>query len=250
MTDHFEIIPLDATGLNNRVTGLDGFEDDTQLAQTVMQTIFVTAPTQDSEGRCMYFITDDGGKAWLPSVITKVWVTDLSVRTQTYTDPNLEAQDKLICQFVTSSGEYWNLRVGMTSWAGSSLLIGLLHLTQQQLVEQLSFKVTNKGRACFINVRVPDDDLGWRRVEIPREQLRKLSYDESLEAITRINQTAQSIAAPEPALPAAEVFEDEAAADPDAVTEDKLDELIDSIQQPKRRRRKTAATKADTPVTA
>ena len=248
MTDTFSIIPLDATGLNNRVQGLDGFEDDTQLAQTVMQTIFVTAPTQDSEGRCMYFITDDGGKAWLPSVITKVWVTDLSVRTQTYNDPNLEAQDKLICQFVTSSGEYWNLRVGLTSWAGSSLLIGLLNLTQQQLVEQLSFKVTNKGRACFVNVRIPDDDLGWRRVEIPREQLRKLSYDESLEAITRINQTAQSIAAPEPALPAAEVFEDETATE--AVTEDKLDELIDSIQQPKRKRRKATAAKADAPVPA
>ena len=132
MTDTFEIIPLDNTGLNNRVQGLDGFEDDTQLAQTVMQTIFITAPTSESEGRCMYFITEDGGKAWLPSVITKVWVTDLSVRTQTYTDPNLEPQDKLICQFVTSSGEYWNLRVGLTSWAGSSLLIGLLLGEMQQ----------------------------------------------------------------------------------------------------------------------
>ncbi len=249
MTDEFAIVPLDATGLNNRVQGLDGFEDDVELAQTVMQTIFVTAPTQDSEGRCLYFITDDGGKAWLPSVITKVFVTDISVRTQTYTDPLLEAQDKLICQFVTSSGEYWNLRVGLTSWAGSSLLIGLLNLTPDQLVEPLSFKVTNKGRACFVNVRVPDPDLGWRRVEIPRDQLRKLTYDESLAAITRINQTAQSIAAPEPALPAAPVFEDESQVDDSVVTEAKLDDLIESIQQPKRRRRKSTAN-ADTSVTA
>jgi hypothetical protein len=240
MTD-FAITPVDPRGLTNLADGLDGFQDDTTFLQATQQTtLFVTAPTTESNGRCLYFLTDDGSKAFVPNTIVNVWITDLSVRTVTYNDPNLEAQDKLLVQFVTPSGEYWTIRTGLLSWAASSLLLGLSQLKTEQLVEQLCIRVSNKGRAVFLNVCLPDGNGGWQRVEVPRDKLHKLEYDECLDSITAINQTAQSISQPEPALPAAEPFvEDEQVEE--LAAEDKLDDLLNEIQQPKRRRRKSFA---------
>lgn len=240
MTDTFSITPVDPRGLNNLADNLDGFQDDATLLQAQQQTtLFVTAPTTESNGRCLYFLTEDMGKAFVPNTIVNVWITDLSVRTVTYNDPNLGAQDKLLVQFVTPSGQYWTIRTGLLSWAASSLLLGLLQLQTEQLVEQLSIRVTNKGRAVFLNVCVPDGDGGWQRVEIPRDQLHKFDYDGALDAITAINQTAQSVAVPEPTLPAAQPFvEDQQVAE--VVTEEKLDQVLEEIRTPTKRRRKSS----------
>lgn len=240
MTDTFSITPVDSRGLNNLADNLDGFQDDAAFLQATQQTtLFVTAPTAESNGRCLYFLTESGGKAFVPNTIVNVWITDLSVRTVTYNDPNLEAQDKLLVQFVTPSGEYWTVRTGLQSWASSSLLLGLLQLKTEQLVEQLSIRVSNKGRAVFLNVCTPDGHGGWQRVEVPRDQLHKLDYDAALDAITAINQTAQSVAAPEPSLPAAEPFvEDEQVEE--LVVEEKLDQVLEEIRTPARKRRKSA----------
>ena len=245
MTDTFSITPVDSRGLNNLADGLDGFQDDAAFLQAQQQTtLFVTAPTAESNGRCLYFLTDDGGKAFVPNTIVNIWITDLSVRTVTYNDPNLEAQDKLLVQFVTPSGEYWTIRTGLLSWAASSLLLGLLQLKTEQLVEQLCIRVSNKGRAVFLNACVPDGHGGWQRVEVPRDQLHKLEYDAALDAITAINQTAQSIKAPEPALPSADSFVEDKQVE-ELASEEKLDALIEEIQQPKRKRRKSHETQAE-----
>ena len=57
--------------------------------------------------------------AFVPNNIVNVRVTDLSVRTVTYNDAMLEAQEKLLLQFCTQSGEYWTIRTGMLSRAAS-----------------------------------------------------------------------------------------------------------------------------------
>lgn len=106
MTDSFAITPVDSCGLNNLVSALDGFEEDNAaLHAQEMTTLFVTAPTAQSNGQCKYLLADEGGKAFVPSNIVNAWVTDLSVRTITYNDVMLDAQDKLLLQFVTKSGE-------------------------------------------------------------------------------------------------------------------------------------------------
>ena len=66
-----------------------------------LTTLFATAPTAESDGRCLYFITDEGGKAFVPNNIVNVWVTGLSVRTVTYNDVMLETQEELLLQFCT-----------------------------------------------------------------------------------------------------------------------------------------------------
>ena len=137
----------------------------------------------------------------MPNGIVDVWITDPSVRTVTYNDPTLQAQDKLLCHFVTPSGVYWTIRTGLTSWAASSLLLGLQLLTTKQLVHSVSTRVTSKGRAVFLNVCLKDERGQLQCVEVPRDQLHKIDYDEVLEAITQINQTVQTIAV-EPANPA------------------------------------------------
>jgi hypothetical protein len=43
-----------------------------------------------------------------------------------------------------------------------------------------------------LNIRVPDGNSGWQRVEIPHESLHKPDYDTALNAITQVNQTAQA----------------------------------------------------------
>ena len=250
MSDSFAITPVDSRGLNNLVSGLDGFEEDnTALRAQELTTLFVTAPTAESDGRCMYFITPENGKAFVPNNIVNVWITDHSVRTITYNDVMLDSQDKLILQFVTKSGEYWSIRTGLTSWASSSVLLGLLQLTTEQLVEPLSIAVTNKGRACFLNVRIPDGNGGWQRVDIPREDLHKLDYDSALDAITKINHTAQSVEVVAVSEPKSETFveDKQEEAVPDEAT--KLDELIQEIQlKPKRKTRSSAKTKAEAAV--
>ena len=243
MTDtQFSITPVDSRGLTNLANGLDGFEDDTTALRAMeLTTLFVTAPTAESNGRCMYFLTDDGSKAFVPNHIVGVWITDLSVRTISYNDSMLEPQEKLLLQFCTKSGEYWTVRTGLTSWASSSVLLGLLQLNTAQLSEPLSITVSNKGRACFLNVRISDGNGGWKRVDIPREDLHKLEYDEALDAITQINQTAQAIETPALSEPVAEPF---VAEDPSDETPcDELDELIDEVRAidlPTRKRRSSA----------
>lgn len=249
MTDTFSITPVDSRGLNNLANGLDGFQDDSSALRAMeLTTLFATAPTAESDGRCLYFITDEGGKAFVPNNIVNVWVTDLSVRTVTYNDAMLEAQEKLLLQFCTQSGEYWTIRTGLLSWAASSALLGLLQLTTAQLSEPLSISVSNKGRAVFLNIRVPDGNGGWQRVEIPRESLHKLSYDQALDAITQVNQTAQATTVAAVSEPTSETFVED---DELSETPDELDELLDeikAIELPKRRRRPSVAAPVEAAV--
>jgi len=252
MDQQFSITSVDERGITNLANGLSGFTDDDNTVLQAMEqtTLFVTAPTAESNGRCLYFLTDNGSKAFVPNTIINIWVTDISVRTVTYSDPMLPPQEKLIVQFVAPDGTYWSIRTGLLSWSASSLLLGLSQLTTAQLVEQLSIRITNKGRAVFLNPAIPDGSGGWSRVDIPRDQLHKLEYDEALDAITHINQTAQSITAPEPsALPEPPPFvEDEQVEE--LVVDEKIDAVLDEIRKPARRRRKSSATTPEVVPTA
>jgi hypothetical protein len=80
-----------------------------------LTTLFATAPTAESDGRCLYFITDEV-EAFVPNNIVNVWVTrPFNHCTVTYNDAMIDAQEKLLLQFCTSSGEYWTIRTGLLS---------------------------------------------------------------------------------------------------------------------------------------
>ena len=84
------------------------------------------------------------------------------------------------------------------------------------------------------------------RVTIPKAELgKKLGYHDALDVITDVNQKAQEN--PESEQVKTQVHPDDVQFD---VPEEEFDQIIDSIQQPKRKRRKTAATKAEEPATA
>ena len=213
ITGSFTLSPVDPRGLNNLADNIDGFTDDlSDLQPTNQTTLFVTSPTSASSGRCLYFLTDDGGKAFVPNTIVNAYITDLSVKTVNYQDPNLEAQDKLFVQFCTPSGEFFVIRTGINSWTASSLLQGLMQLSADQLTDRVSLRVSSKGLAVFMNVSVPNGN-GFTRVDVPEELLHKFEYDEALAAVAAINQRAAQNHVPAASLaseqmPAEEVVEE------------------------------------------
>ena len=112
--------------------------------------------------------------------------------------------------------------------------------------EQVTITLTGKGRATFVGIACIQSDLStFERVTIPKADLgRKLGYDECLDVISYVNRTAQDL--PESPKVAAQVEPEDV---PFEVPEEELTQLIEEIQQPKRRRRKTAA-KAEASTTA
>ena len=127
-------------------------------------------------------------------------------------------------------------------------LLGLLELTTAQLSEPLSISVSNKGRAVFLIIHVPDGNGGWQHVGIPRESLHKLDYDQAIDTISLVNQTAQATTFAAVSEPTSETFIED---DEFSETPDELDELLDEIKAgdlPKLRRRTSGAEPAEATV--
>lgn len=118
-------------------------------------------------------------------------------------------------------------------------------MTKQQHAEQVQISLTAKGRATFVSVSCIQPDLStFERVQIPKADLgRKLGYDESLDVITYVNRQAQD-------NPESETLAEQADPEdvPFEVAPEELDNLIDEIQQPKKRRRKSAVKEAEAAV--
>ena len=130
-------------------------------------------------------------------------------------------------------------------WTASSFLTCFSAMNKQQHAEQVQISLTAKGRATFVSVSCIQPDLStFERVQIPKADLgRKLGYDECLDVITFVNQQAQD-------NPESETLAEQADPEdvPFEVPAEKLDNLIEEIQQPKKRRRKSAVKDAEAAV--
>ena len=242
----YATVPVDEQGFDQLAQGLTGFSDQAQdeLRKSMMTTIFVSGASAQSEGRCSYMLGEDGSRIWLPNSL-RCWITDLAVVTQTY--DSFDPVDKLLVSVTASDGTNWIYRMGLNSWTASSFLTCLKAMTTQQHSEQVQITLSPKGRATFVSISCVQADLSsFERVTIPKADLgRKLGYDEALDVITYVNRKAQEN--PESEQVKAQVKPDDV---PFEVPEEELTQLIDEIQQPKRKRRKSAATKAEAPATA
>ena len=235
---------VDEQGFDQLAQGLTGFSDEAEdtLRKSMMTTIFISGASAQSQGRCSYMLGDDGSRIWLPNTL-RCWVTDLAVVTQTY--ESFDPVDKLLVSVTASDGTNWVYRMGLSSWTASSFLTCFSAMTKQQHAEQIQISLTAKGRATFVSVSCIQPDLStFERVQIPKADLgRKLGYDESLDVITYVNKQAQD-------NPESETLAQQA--DPEEVPfeagPDELDNLIEEIQQPKKRRRKSAVKDAEAVV--
>ena len=243
MTDtQFHTVNVDPDGFDQIAQGLTGFSDEAEdlLRKQMMTTIFITGASAQSDGRCSYMLGEDGSRLWFPNSL-RCWITDLAVVTQTY--ESFDPVEKLLVSVTASDGCNYVYRCGLNSWTASSFLICLKSMTKQQHAEQVQITLTPKGRATFVNVSCIQPDLcTFERVSIPKADLgRKLGYDESLDVITYVNRQAQEN--PESETVAAQVDAEEV---PFEVPPEELDNLLDEIQQPKKRvTKKRSSSKAE-----
>ena len=237
----FSTTPVDAQGFDQIASGLTGFSDEAQdtLRKSMLTTIFISGASAQSEGRCSYMLGEDGSRIWLPNSL-RCWITDLAVVTQSY--ESYDPVDKLLVSVTASDGTNWVYRCGLSSWTASSFLTCFKSMTKQQHAEQVQITLTAKGRATFVSVSCIQPDLStFERVSIPKNDLgRKLGYDESLDVITYVNRQAQE-------NPESEAVAEQTDAEeqPFEVPAEELDQLLEEIKSPKRKRRKSAAPVAE-----
>ena len=240
----FSTTPVDAQGFDQIASGLTGFSDEAEdtLRKSMLTTIFISGASAQSEGRCSYMLGEDGSRIWLPNSL-RCWITDLAVVTQSY--ESYDPVDKLLVSVTASDGTNWVYRCGLSSWTASSFLTCFKSMTKQQHAEQVQITLTAKGRATFVSVSCIQPDLStFERVSIPKADLgRKLGYDESLDVITYVNRQAQEN--PESEIVAEQTDTEE---EPFEVPAEELDQLLEEIKSPKRKRRKSAAPVVE-PVT-
>ena len=238
----FSTTPVDAQGFDQIASGLTGFSDEAEdtLRKSMLTTIFISGASAQSEGRCSYMLGEDGSRIWLPNSL-RCWITDLAVVTQSY--ESYDPVDKLLVSVTASDGTNWVYRCGLSSWTASSFLTCFKAMTKQQHAEQVQITLTAKGRATFVSVSCIQPDLStFERVSIPKADLgRKLGYDECLDVITYVNKQAQEN--PESETVTEQVDAEE---EPFEVPAEELDQLLDEIKAPKRKRRKSAALVAET----
>ena len=238
-----QIVPVDASGIDNLASGLTGFSDaaEDELQQSMMTSLFIAGASQASKGRAAYLLLDCGSRMWVPNTL-RCWLVDLKIVTQTY--ESYDPTDKLLIRVTASDGTSYVYRCGLNSWTASSFLTNLKHLTRTQLGDQVCITLVPKGRATFVQVQYCEQGA-FHRVQIPESEFtgEKMTYDQCLDAISYVNGTSQdnegSAVVEEQVTPEEQPFE---------VPEAELDELLDSIKTPTRARRKRSAN-CEVPVT-
>ena len=238
------IVPVDQTGIDNLAEGISGFSDETtELQQSLMTTLFISGASPASNGRCAYLLLEDGSRMWVPNSL-HCWLVDVSIKTQQY--ESFDPVEKLLVRVTASDGTTYVYRCGFDSWTASAFLTQLKHMTRKQLSDQVTITLKAKGRATFVDVSYCENGA-FHRVQLPDSAFtgEKLGYDDKLDIISYVNGSSQDNA-DSPVVEAQVQVEEE----PFEVPTEELDQLLDEIQQPKRKRRKSAAPKAETPATA
>ena len=226
------ITPVDATGIDNIAEGITGFVDETQeLQQSMMTTLFVGGASDSSGGRCAYLLLEDGSRMWVPNSL-RCWLVDVSIKTQQYS--SFDPVEKLLIRVTAADGTTYVYRCGFDSWTATSFLTQFKHLSRKQLSDQVTITLKAKGRATFAYVSYCEKG-GFHRVQLPESVFGggKLGYDDKLDIISYVNGTAQKNE--ESAVIKTQVQVEE---EPFEVPSEELSELIEEIQQPKRRHRK------------
>ena len=234
-----QIVPVDAGGIDNIASGLTGFSDaaEDQLQQSMMTSLFIAGASQATKGRAAYLLLDDGSRMWVPNTL-RCWLVDLKIVTQTY--ESYDPTDKLLIRVTASDGTSYIYRCGLNSWTASSFLTNFKYLTREQLADQVSITLVPKGRATFVQVEYCEQGA-FHRVQIPESEFtgEKLTYDTCLDVISYVNGTSQDNE-DSPVVEAQVSAEEE----PFEVPVEELDELLETIRTPTRKRRKSAATPA------
>ena len=169
---------------------------------------------------------------WVPNSL-RCWLVDLSIKTQQY--ESFDPVEKLLVRVTASDGTTYVYRCGFDSWTATSFLNQLRHMSRQQLADQVLITLKAKGRATFVDVSYCQDGA-FQRVELPDSAFtgEKLGYDEKLDIISYVNGTSQDNDN-SPVVEAQVEMEEE----PFEVQPEELDELLEEIKAPKRRRRKS-----------
>ena len=234
------VVPIDDAGITNICDGVGGFTDpDEQRAiDSMMTTLFITAGSEQTKNRCAYLLDDAGSRLYVPNRF-RGWLVSVDIITQTYSD--FDPTEKLLIKVVATDGSNYQYKTGLNGWCAASFLLNFKHMSRQQLADQIQITLKSKGRCVFVDVDYCADGQ-FHRVQIPAEEFSKgkPTYDELLDAISWANGTAQTVE--DSGVIEAQVSKDEEAFD---TPPEELDQLLAEIQQPKKRRRKSAAPVAE-----
>ena len=228
------IIPVDQNGIDNLAEGMTGFSDvSTELEQSMMTTLFISGASSASHGRCAYLLLDNGSRMWVPNSLC-CWLVDISIKTQHY--QSYDPVEKLLIRVTAADGTTYVYRCGLDSWTASSFLTQLQHMTRKQLSDQVTITLKTKGRATFVELSYSENG-SYQRVQLPESSFtgEKLGYDDKLDVISYVNGTSQGNA--DSPVVEAQVQVDEEAFE---IPTEELDQLLDEIKAPKRKRRKSA----------
>ena len=154
------------------------------------QTIFITRPTADSDGSCLYLIDDTGCRCYLPNTV-HLYLTEMNITTVEYENTMYGAQDKLLLSFTTTGGDAFTARCGVTSFTASSLVLGLCHLNSVALTGELEISFVSRGAAVFARVASAVNS-GYVAAPLPKQALGyKLTFNEVQDGLSYINQSIQ-----------------------------------------------------------
>lgn len=204
----------------------DAYEQD---VESNAQTIFIARPSADAGNHCSYLLSDDSKRLYLPNTV-RCFLNRAEIITVTYDDAMYSAQEKLLMHFTSVGGDPFVWRVGATSYASSSLVLGLTHLNSTALTGQVEVTWVSKGAAVFARVSSAVND-GFVPVELPKEALGyKLTMDELMDGLTFINKSIQT----GDAVPPRFFGEPEVEQAPP-----ELDSVLEDIRKPQRSRNKS-----------
>ena len=186
----FTTTPASQDSTDQIATGLSGFSDPIDFEAdpntTAATTLFISAPSGFSKGRCAYFLNDDDERVYVPRQV-KAWLLDVSITTQE--SEQWGPSEKLLVRIQTADGSVWILRMSLSTWTASSILMNFRRMSRAELSEQIQITLQPKSRTVFIGVGVlqPDGET-FRSVELDPDELgQKLSLDQMMDAITWAN---------------------------------------------------------------
>lgn len=129
----------------------------------------------------------------------------------------------------TADGSAYILRMSLSTWTASSILMNFRRMSRAELSEQIQLTLQPRSRTVFIGVGVLQADAqSFRQVELDSAELKqKLSYDEMLEAISWANGADETSALDQLQQPDAEAEPQPepvaATAEPEGFTEERAD---------------------------
>ena len=189
-TEQFTTAPASQDSTDQIDSGLTGFSDGHDFAAdpnaTAATTLFIAPPSSFSQGRAAYFLNDEDERVYVPNRV-KAWLLDVSIKTQE--SEHWGASEKLLVRIQTADGSVYILRMSLSTWTASSILMNFRRMSRAELSEQIQITLQPKSRTVFIGVGVlqPDGE-SFRSVELDPDELgQKLSLDQMMDAITWAN---------------------------------------------------------------